>query len=792
MDLDEEDAPDPDENAPPSPTPAPTTKKLRSPPTVPAKVSATTPAPREQRRSPEQIPLAQGPSEPAHAPEPHVLEDIVAESVDDVEPVDDGDVGIGQDEMSIVEEAGDEDVQMHTASSKELSMIMEGDENGENSRLSALPPVAIPPPHPKPLDDPDAVPLFDVPVDPHDQDMTVPLRDGPSNPSLKRKPSVTGLSGLPAPSPLRKSMRMSREPSIGAGLLGVPQAHTPGAGLAGGKRTSWLTKAKEVKALELTGPGKRVAAQGAGRLGFVPRSGTPTNTQEGEKSKSNSGLFGLGITASGSTDTVDNQSPLEEKGPESEALAFIKKRKAASSEDITGKFSFAQATRGQSSLPGNDITMPISEGEGEQGELHKLRQTVDDARTGKMLGKSLGGHAAAELAAARARAEAKVAQRNKEEGGGGDDDDDDDDDAMDIDDDGAVEAIVANEQVKSALRQVDETRRLSVSDLVGVSESKAAKDPSPKASSRPDVEDTSTSTTPPHSPPPAISKPVAPEPTPVFSKPPPVFAPPPRSPARPPPQTAVARASPPSTFANDMFKLPTTNPFSLPATTLGVGASLYSPKSKQSSVLSGQTSKASLFSDDIFDEKDTIPPWVPPTQDTDYSLHNPQGSQPIDDLDDDDDSWHMDDKFKSNQAWTPFGFGSAERDDTMTWSTLPSRSTSQKGGDTGPVYATATQNFAGDDIQKAANAALAQHVPPVQEPREHEAMPDVETVDQDAHRPSPETDEQDFGQDDMDIDDDYPEVDTELEDIVAAGKFTINLVKVSAARSLRIRTLTAF
>lgn len=157
----------------------------------------------------------------------------------------------------------------HHASAKELSMIVEDEEPGEQSRLSPVRPTDEPIAE---QDEDDAAPAREVPFEPMDWDLAVPLRDVPG-PSLKRKPSVTQFSGLPAPSPLRKSMRMSHEPT------GPSLVHTPGAGL--GKRTSWLSKAKEAKALEMTGPGRRIGSRGDS----TAASGTTANgTKDRQKS----------------------------------------------------------------------------------------------------------------------------------------------------------------------------------------------------------------------------------------------------------------------------------------------------------------------------------------------------------------------------------------------------------------------------------------------------------------------------------------------------------------------------
>ncbi|KAF9807318.1 hypothetical protein IEO21_08266 [Rhodonia placenta] len=348
----------------------------------------------------------------------------------------------------------------------------------------------------------------------------------------------------------------------------------------------------------------------------------------------------------------------------------------------------------------DDVTVPLKSSDGDDAMLDRFKRTVEGlgARSAKSMGKSLGGNAAAALAEARAAAEARVRERNKAEDGQDVSSSPDTKEALE----GAAgqislplaAAVVHTQAVPAGARTSKESdRRLSMSDLVSSSEKdrfpggQPTKFVSVLAESSENggaTVDTSTSTTPPTTPPPMLKVAAPPtRPAPVFSKPAPVFvAPPAPHPASQAPQP-VASAGTSTEFS---FKLPTANPFSLPAAmTLGVPASLPSPKGQKERVpLSAQSSKASVLSDAIFDKTEDIPAWMPTTQDTEYSIRpsqsQPQGRTHDDNLDDDDDSWHVDEKFSANQMWTPFGFANADTDDT--WSTLPSRSTSQKGGDT--------------------------------------------------------------------------------------------------------------
>ncbi|THG98602.1 hypothetical protein EW026_g3604 [Hermanssonia centrifuga] len=580
-----------------------------------------------------------------------------------------------------------------------------------------------------------------------DQDITVPLRDGPSNNTLKRKPSVSQFSGLPAPSPLRKSMRMSKEPSVGGGLLVAPSlAHTPGAGL-GGKRTSWLSKAKEVKARELTGSGKR-RDDGEGSSGGLDLTANSTSSGRERNKRKSEDMLSM---------TGDIAKRLEDE----RKIKAAKLTDAIESPPTIGNH--------QSSLPrppspfqfdsepspaAEDFTVPISDPASQEDVLDRLKKTVEDlgSRTGRSLSKSLGGNAAAALAEARAAAEARVAQRNKQEG---------------------AEVVVEPSSSTDVVLEPTEASSKPAGEPLTVTASR---------SSGSLAGDTSISTTPPNSPPPAFTQiqpipPVQTQPTPVFSRPPPVFS-------APPPKIAATAQLEPALNREFAFKPPATNPFSLPpATTLGIHSSfptLKPPSPKAPPALSAQSSKASIFSDGIFDKEDNIPAWMPFTQDTtntEFSTRPSSFNKEDEDEDmDEDDSWHVDDKFKSDQTWTPFGFGNAntDGDDTMTWSTLPSRSTSQKGGDTGPVVPTETS---ADALQGAAPEQADNEGIDVQV----NEVPMSDDLNSDFDK-AVEINEVDLGMevnlnDDQDGEDDNGELDA----IVASGKSTITLVQQNPA-----------
>jgi hypothetical protein len=701
-----------------------------------------------------------------------------------------------QTDLDMVEEhlaafSGDDATGRH-ASAKELSMIVEDDEPNEQSRVSPVRAVVEPVPE---TNEDDAVPLRDTPHDPMDQDMTVPLRDEPG-PSLKRKPSVSQFSGLPAPSPLRKSMRMSHEPST----------QTPGTGLAGGKRTSWLTRAKEAKALDITGPGKRPGPKGDGPSTAASNGGKGPQLS---RPKSAEPLGSGSVFPSSETLAAEDATAQQDIAPESEALAFLRnKRKATSLEDTTSvpiqqakpqpppASSVAPTAAIPMRLPDpmDDMTVPITDPDSEEYTVHLLQKTLQGARTGKSMGKSLGGNAAAELAEARKAAEARVAQRNREEG--------EDEPAEETERTAEPPVKAVEESVKSSDPliaesaksrpqpegkssspvQEDPSRRMSVSDLM----SNLEKSQAASIGGQTRTADLSTSTTPPNSPPTTNKTAAVADPPRVFSKPPTVFVAPPPKPSTAQPAAGSGKEL---TFVEPAFKLPVVNPFSLPATALGIPAAL--PGQKQASALSTESSKTSLYSDIAFDKEDAVPAWMSSTQGTALSAQPSQQKVHDDDDDDDmdeDDSWQVDAQYKTNQVWTPFGFGSADKDDTMTWSTLPSRSTSQKGGDTGPMVQAEPQ--LGEEIHKMANDMLQEEAKRTRagavqeevegsESAEKAAVP-MSDFDEDLDKAQGEIDEGDLQMEDMSIDDDGPAgADTDLEDIVAAGKSTISLVKVS-------------
>lgn len=474
--------------------------------------------------------------------------------------------------------------------------------------------------------------------------VVVPLNDSPSR-NLGHKSSALQFPTLRAPSPLRKSMRVVVEPSVGAGVL--PSAVPAPQPAALGKRTSWLMKAREVKAMEGIIHNKTsILGPGAGTTGSSGNTVAPLKRKSGD-------MLAAAPLASDKTDD--------------ERRTKVAKASNFNSAPQTSKDSLNQGTSMPTRTPASILAPtravhlpeehwePLNDKEEEASFIGVFKRTVEGlgARAGKSMGKSLGGGvAAAALAEARAAAEARVAERNKVN-----------EEQVTVSEDsftpGAEEIQVATEDVHSR----ESERKLSISDIVPTNESPVALQSSSAA-------DESVSTTPPNSPPPTRTSGSSfiPPPGPVFNKqPPPVFMPP------------ISKQAAP--LAKEFsFNLPTSTFTLPPPISLGLPARLRSSpsSSRDPPQASGtqQSSQASTFSDAVFDQVEDIPAWMPSTQDTEYTdgsesqIHRAKFATPEDD---DDDSWPLEEKLAaSEQGWTPFNFNTKE--DSMTWSTLPTES----------------------------------------------------------------------------------------------------------------------
>lgn len=521
--------------------------------------------------------------------------------------------------------------------------------------------------------------------------MTVPIKEQP-----------TQFPSLSAPSPLRKSMRVQREPSFGMGLGPVPpMPSTVNVVLGAGKRTSWLMKAREVKAMEASGKRANALAPAAGAA-IAPAPGMSNGLKR--KSGENIAIPAPGMAGIMASEEDERKCKIAKtsKGD----VAFMResndidkgKEKVWEPTSVPWKpsqlASSIQPEPAQIIFPARSTeadTMLVPIETPQEGMMDRLKRTVEGlgARAGKSMSKSLGGAAAAaalaEARAAKVAAEARIAER-----------------------DGRIRISLAQENI-FAIKQVTsvvgistdelkigpvlpsraQERKLSVSDLVTAYEGDVRSNSKEKvkemetgfkparayAPNQNHAGDESTSTTPPNSPPStrtSTSSFVLPS-GPAFNMPP-VFVPPPAVPPK-----------------NLSFKMPSTA-LSLPAISsvdVPVRLPLQSSQ-KSSSQLSAQSTAASLFSDVAFESQSDGSAWMPNTQDTEYSIATPEtrSSQKIGDLDEDD-SWPMADEKAAavNSLWTPFGFA---KEDSMTWSTLPTESqrdtrstqntTSQSGG----------------------------------------------------------------------------------------------------------------
>ena len=446
---------------------------------------------------------------------------------------------------------------------------------------------------------------------------------------LMDKPNAALFPTLPEPMPLRKSMRLPRDPSMNAVLLG---AATPGAPV-GGKRTSWLMKAREAKALE--GLNKKSYPPGMGN-----GVGSSSSAPQGTKRKSDPfSLPQVGIRD-------DERPPKVAKTTEGETISH--ESKDHSSMRTPGSADIPAASSTESQI----LSSAIGESP-QEGVLDRLKKTVEGlgVRVGKTMGKSVGSDTATILAEARAAAKAKVAERDRKE-------------------EELTMALTVPEIVeqKTIPRENDE-KRLSISDLFPAEGRIKEKHKVPgkpfqfmpnigSAAVHTTTTRTSTSTTPPHSPPQSQSFTILNGP--VFNKPPPVFVPPIQVTTKPITSTRVAP---------DVTKLSGYSPC--------VPSSL--PKATNTVPLTAHSTLESVQSDAVFDGDD-IPAWIPSTQDTEYTTYDSQPQPQSNQILDEDDSWPMDEKLAAGVQWA---FG-VSKEDSMTWSTLPSQS--QR--DTAPITKT--------------------------------------------------------------------------------------------------------
>ncbi|KAF9237351.1 hypothetical protein BU15DRAFT_63233 [Melanogaster broomeanus] len=620
----------------------------------------------------------------------------------------------------------------------ELSVIAEGDESPERSRTNILPSSPSPPVDSDHDECPAEVEVQtchaavegNLPVEQVNEYHAAvdSYHDLPSvsSPMIDEKDvhksSTSGFPTLPAPSPLRKSMRVSQEAAPSAIIPSTTPAPAP-APAPLGKRTSWLMKAREAKAMEATTArpstlGNMTTATAPSTMAAPPVS-TAVKRKSGEM---------LGVLSYAPYQNGDQRKSKAARSTEADIAPLI-------------------GTAERELVPLND----------DEGFIGQFKRTVEGfgARAGKSMGKSLGGTAAAAaLTEARAAAEARVAERNKIN--------------PEVSYSGAPSGanIPPTRELSAILTQPEEDRppvptskpkeaerRLSLSDLVPDTEKSRESQPATKVTQVPhsrnqpdrDRGDESISTTPPNSPPSQRNSSFVKPAGPVFNKQP-VFMPP----------TSRQASAPSRDPKESVFSLPTSK-FTLPVPmSLGVPARLTSPPSgirppdQGGSQVSVQSSQASLLSDAIFDRHDEVPEWMPSTQETSYTVdsqpHNAD-AKPVA-LDDDDDSWPLEEKLAAaEQGWRPFDFNNVDKEDT--WSSLPTESQ-------GP-----TRSLTGQKKTVQLTAVTA--------PQAHDM--DVDVDKKEGNRQEQEAIEI------SDVDEGSVMGASDLEEVAKAGLFTINLVE---------------
>ena len=468
-------------------------------------------------------------------------------------------------------------------------------------------------------------------------DMSVPLKEEDTSASggIARNSSLSQFPTLAAPSPLRKSLRNPREPS-----LEPNPTVTPGAGLTG-NYTSWLTKVREAKAMEVTNKRASVAptfvtpSAGLKRKSDQVPGSLPDDGGDGEERKAK--------VPKTSADISEASQHLEQHPPVALAPQV-------------------QATDVHAAKSADDIT--TMELDSETDMMAPLKKAIETlrARTGKSLAGNLNGQelSPVDLEVATNKVIDNVSPQphtlrpsfsapipiHKAPT--------------------AKNVILTSTPPKaSKANQVseptiippprEESRRLSVSDLLPKQDRSNASRTS---------HEISISTTPPDSPPATKKTAFFVPGGPVFNKPPPVFVPPPAT------KPADTVSNVPKGHASDLSSYSLGAPFGL-----GLQPTKL-PRSPPRNPLSAQSTQSSLFSDNVFGSQNNAPAGVPRSQDTQITSQESQPvieeGQPADI--DDDDSWRIDDKFaETNQLWTPF-VGVAAVEDSMTWSTNPSES----------------------------------------------------------------------------------------------------------------------
>ncbi|KAF9053831.1 hypothetical protein BDZ89DRAFT_1153517 [Hymenopellis radicata] len=452
-------------------------------------------------------------------------------------------------------------------------------------------------------------------------DITEPL---PTTSRHSLTPDVDALNTAENTAPLPSRQSVSQFPILPAPMQ---LQKTPGAAL-GGKRTSWLKKAREAKALDV----------GSSKQSVTGLATNPLTLPGGLKRKSSD--FVLGGSSINNNDE-GMQHKASKKGESDVAPLQVRKETPVEEEIVETKRVHVEEYE-----------------EGQSVDVGQLRKTMEGFnKTRSALNKSLGGAPATALAearAARAAAEARVVENY-----------------------GTISIPLVPPQSElqpeivtkvpiaapSILQPAAQPTKapepqFSLAELVSSRETNLSgkedavfhKPPSPR-----ELESTKRSS-------PALSYPS--HDVPVFQKPQPVFRPP--SPKAPVIYNAVAKPLAPSHF-------------SMPASmSIGLGTRLPSPTGPRAQPLSKHSTLDSVASESIFDSQGPAS-----TQDTDYGdammdtgIHSIyEDTRPVQILDEDD-SWPLDEKMADGDVRWTFGAGGEE---DMSWSDGPTASLNGSG-----------------------------------------------------------------------------------------------------------------
>ncbi|KAF8640492.1 hypothetical protein AX17_000154 [Amanita inopinata Kibby_2008] len=447
------------------------------------------------------------------------------------------------------------------------------------------------------------------------RDMTVPLRDADvALPSPGNKPNIASFPPLISSAPLRKSMRVNVEHSTGVSSLDVV---TPGAGI-GSKRTSWLQKARQAKALEIAGKKTAMSLSSASLLQLP--SGPPTNSTKRKSAD---------LSAPDAVEEDEERHHKAAKNAENES---------APTNGISAERETIAFHSSHTSPPPMEAPRLDNRPSDEEGMLDRLKKTVSDlgSRTGRGMGKSLGGSAAASaLASARAAAEARIAERNMKE---------EESAAHEV---SGEEELISGPQDVFAISPSSAERAVKAEGIVTKEEPEQRSEPSMLVESERKSDRPCPVATPPNALPSTKVDIFIPPPGPVFNKPPIVFVP---------PSKPHILASPANNLRKDAEAVYSSANLDSLLRPLAPSVDL----SRTESALEGVRAA-------VLDER--FSPRVSGTQDTvgtDTQTYS-QGPDTCDEYD----SSPIDNKFTEGLQWV---YEDA-KDDSMTWSSLHSQQT---------------------------------------------------------------------------------------------------------------------